>query len=268
MIPPFHAINLLLNIQHSKNQPLYRFAISKLTKKQYKKLKSPIKDINERLSEVTDSFNTIHLIFFPGSRVVDHFPSHITFHSLASTSDNDLHSHMQKLNLVFCQTQSSLHDIAVIADGEVKKSNVAVAVTHIWKNDIIINCPQIQTMNATLVKAELMTIYISLILVMNSDDTHNITVITDSIKAAKYITESKANPLQNLIIPLVTKIKNFFCKDRRNKIQFWFCPNKAEWPKHKLVDNQVKAAMNNPILPSRNSVLASKKKECNNILKE
>ena len=123
-------------------------------------------------------------------------------------------------------------------------------------------------MNVAPIEAKLMAIYIGLIPVMDNNNTHNITIITNSIKDTKKIIESKVNPFQSLVILLATKIKMFFCKDRRNKIQFWFCPNKAEWPKHKLVDSQVKAAVDNPILPSKNSLLFSKKKECNNILRE
>ena len=60
----------------------------------------------------------------------------------------------------------------------------------------------------------------------------------------------------------------FLKKDCRNRIQFWQCPNKAQWPRHKLVDEQVKAAESTPMCPSRNSFLFSKKKECDDILKE
>ena len=51
-IPPLHAINLLLDSQHAKNQPSHRVATSKLTAKQQAKLKSPIKDVNECLNGV------------------------------------------------------------------------------------------------------------------------------------------------------------------------------------------------------------------------
>ena len=51
-ISPLHAINLLLDSQHAKNQPSHRVATSKLTAKQQAKLKSPIKDVNECLNGV------------------------------------------------------------------------------------------------------------------------------------------------------------------------------------------------------------------------
>jgi len=51
-IPPSYAINSLLNSQYAKNQTPHKNMTSKLTKKQYTNLKSPIKDVNEQLNGV------------------------------------------------------------------------------------------------------------------------------------------------------------------------------------------------------------------------
>ena len=72
---------------------------------------------------------------------------------------------------------------------------------------------------------------------MKIDNIHDITVITNSITAARKILESKVNLLQNIIILLASAIETFLSKDGRNKIHFWFCPSKAKWPRHKLVDD-------------------------------
>jgi len=69
-----------------------------------------------------------------------------------------------------------------------------------------------------------------------------------------------------MIIPLASVIKTFLNKDGRNKIYFWYCPSKAEWPRYKLVDDQVKASICIPIFPSKDLHLFSKKEECDNIL--
>jgi len=58
---------------------------------------------------------------------------------------------------------------------------------------------------------------------MEIDNVHDITVITDSIAAAKKILESKVDPLQNMFILLASTIKTFLSKDGRNKIYFWHC---------------------------------------------
>ena len=113
-----------------------------------------------------------------------------------------------------------------------------------------------------------MAICLGLILAIKEENIHNIIVITDSIAAAKKIFESKTNPLQNMFILVTLAINSFFRKDNRNKIQFWFCPSKAKWPKHKLIDNQVKADNCTSIFPSKELHLFNKKKECDNILHE
>ena len=103
---------------------------------------------------------------------------------------------------------------------------------------------------------------------MEEENIHNIIVITDSTAAAKKVFESKTDPLQNMFIPVTLAINSFFKKDGRNKIQFWFCPSKAKWPKYKLVDDQVKADNCAPVFPSKELHLFNKKKEYDNILSE
>ena len=100
-IPPSHAINSLLDSQHAKNQAPHKTATSKLTAKQHTNLKSPIKDINERLNSIRNCFNPLHPLFTPGSQIVDHFSSRISFYSSSSSSDKDLYQHLQSLNLAF-----------------------------------------------------------------------------------------------------------------------------------------------------------------------
>jgi len=158
--------------------------------------------------------------------------------------------------------------VAVIADRGVKKTHVATAAAHIWTHHSVIKQLQVHSLNVTSIEAELMAIHTSLIPAMEIDGIYDITVITDSIAAAKKILESKVDPLQNMFIPLASTIKTFLSKDGRNKIHFWYCPSKAEWPRHKLVDDQVKASSCNPTFPSKESHLFSRKKECNNILCE
>jgi len=139
---------------------------------------------------------------------------------------------------------------------------------HIWTDNSIIWRLQVNSINITLIEAKLMAIHLGLIPAMEKENIHNIIVITDSIVIAKKIFESKTDPLQNIFILVTLAINSFFRKDSRNKIQFWFCPSKAKWPKHKLIDDQVKADNCAPIFPSKELHLFNKKKECNNILHE
>ena len=123
-------------------------------------------------------------------------------------------------------------------------------------------------MNVTSIKAKLIAIRISLIPAMERDDTHNVTIVTDSITAANKILELHVNPFQNIALSLASNIKSFLDRDRRNSIHFWYYPSKAKWSRYKLIDDQVKMANDTLILFNKNSFLFSKKKECNKILKE
>ena len=128
-------------------------------------------------------------------------------------------------------------------------------MAHIWADNSVIKQLQVHSVNITSIEAELMAICIGLILAMEIDNIHNITVITDSIAAARKILESKVNPLQNMFIPLASAVQTFLSKDGRNKIHFWYCPSKAKWPRHKLVDDQVKASSCVLTFPSKESHL-------------
>jgi len=66
-IYPSHAINSLLDSQHTKNQIPYRTVTSKLTMKQQANFKSPIKDVNEHLNSVKSCFDPIRAQSLRGS---------------------------------------------------------------------------------------------------------------------------------------------------------------------------------------------------------
>jgi len=116
------------------------------------------------------------------------------------------------------------------------------------------------SVNITPIEVELMAIHTGLISAIEIDNIHNITVITNSIAAARKILESKVNPLQNMFIPLASTVKTFLSKDSRNKIHFWYCPSKAKWPRYKHVDDQVKASTCNPTFPSRVTFIQQKER--------
>ena len=113
-----------------------------------------------------------------------------------------------------------------------------------------------------------MAIHIGLILAMKDNNIHDITVITNSISATSKVLESKVDPLQNMVIPVVYAIKSYLFKDSRNRIHFQYYPSKTEWPRHKLIDNQVKVGTNALEFPCKHSYLFNRKKEYDNILQE
>jgi len=243
---------LLLDSQHAKNQPPHKVAISKLITKQQVKLKSPIKDVNECLNSVRICFNSLYSLFSPGSRVVNHFSSRISFYSPSSSFDEDLYQHLQSFNHAFRTSQVLPNSAVVIANGGVKKSHVTTAVAHIWSDNVVIKELQVNSINITALKAKLMAIHTRLILAMQIDNIHNIIIITNSIVVGRKILESKVGPLQNMVILLPSAIKSFFSKDGKNKIHFWYCSSKTKWPRYKLVNKQVKA---NTCIPNKKQIV-------------
>jgi len=261
-IPTSHAINSLLDKHQSKNQNQHKFALANLTQKQKTKLKSPIKDVSEKLNEIKDEFDPFYILFHPGLRLVDHFSSRILFHSPTSSSDEALFDHSSKLNQTFKENQNSSKGIAVISDGSVKTTGSATAIAHTWKDNKVIAQLKAHANNITSTEAKLMAIRIGLMHALENPKAQQVLVITDSTEAGKKIISYGDQHLQKSIIPIAEKIKDFLSKDKRNSIHFWHCPNKLEWPRHILVDKEAKSAHSPSILPDRNSFLFSKKKEC------
>ena len=132
--------------------------------------------------------------------------------------------------------------------------------TWTWRVIKLSRLSHYNSVNITPIEVELMAICTGLISAMEIDNIHDITVITDSIAAARKILESKVDLLQNMFIPLASTVKTFLSKDGRNKIYFWYCPSKAKWPRHKHVDDQVKASTCNPTFPSRVTFIQQKER--------
>jgi len=193
-----------------KNHPPHKTTTSKLTDKQRSNLKSPIKDVNKCLNDVRECFNLLFPLFSLGSRVVNHFSSRFSFHSPSSSSNEDLYHHIQNLNQVFRSSQTAPYNIAIIADGGIKKSQVATTVAYIWSENSLVQCLQANSINVTSIEAELMATRLGLIPTMEEENVHNIIVITDSIATAKKVFESKTNPLQNMFILVTSAIDSFF----------------------------------------------------------
>ena len=132
--------------------------------------------------------------------------------------------------------------------------------TWTWRVIKLSRLSHYNSVNITPIEVELMAICTGLISAMEIDNIHDITVITDSIAVARKILESKVDLLQNMFIPLASTVKTFLSKDSRNKIYFWYCPSKAKWPRHKHVDDQVKASTCNPTFPSRVTFIQQKER--------
>ena len=207
-IPPLHAINSLL-----ENQSPHKYSLANFTSKQKSKLKSPIKDVSERLMEIKDEFDPFHSIFYPSLRLVDHFPNRVIFYSPESSNDKGLFVHSSKLDIAFSKTQTVFTDIAVITDGSVKATGSSTTITYVWKDNKVTNRLKAHTTNITLLEAKLMAICIGLMLILENSNAHQIIVITDVLEAEKKIISLGDQHLQKSIIPIAMKIQMFLKKN-------------------------------------------------------
>ena len=250
----------------SRNQSPYKYLLANLTSKQKLNLKSPIKDISERLTEIKDEFDPFHSIFHPGLQLVNHFSDRIIFYSPKSSNDESLFVYSSKLDVAFNETQKAPVDITVITDGSVKIIGSTTAITYIWKDNKVTNWLKAHATNITPLEAKLIAICIGLMLALENSNTHQIIVITDTFEVGKKIISLGDQYLQKSIIPIVEKIQTFLKKNGQNSIHFWYYPSKLKWPKHILVDEETKSSHNSPILLEKNSFLLSKKEKCDLLL--
>jgi len=70
-----------------------------------------------------------------------------------------------------------------------------------------------------------MAMRIGLEFTLSMENIKYITLITDSIYAAKKIFDTTMHPHQSLITPLATKIHEFFAKSADHIISIWHCPS-------------------------------------------
>jgi len=263
-----HAIASLLEHGHTQPSSLHKLALPNLTTKQKAKLKSPIIDIDHHLIQTFPAFTTKPVrIFTPGLCLVDRFPSQFPFFFASDKSDKSKTHHLNTLKNTFSSSLSSPSHTCIIADGGVKNGTIT-AISHIWHANTRIKRLQMHAMNASSTEAEIMAMRIGLEFALSIEDIKHITLITDSIHAAKKIFDTTIHPYQSLITPLATKIHEFFAKLADHIISIWHYPSNLKWKPHKDVDNDVKSSRVNPIFLSKESWDFSKKTECDNLLLE
>ena len=154
--------------------------------------------------------------------------------------------------------------LCIIADGGVKK-DATTAITHIWQSNSITKHISLHATKVTSTEAEIMAIRLGLNHAIYHEHIENITVITDSIHAARKIFDSSNHPYWSITAPIAKEIHTFLAKSPSRSINVWHCPTNSNWKQHSDVDKDVKASHISPILPSKESWDYSKKEECDNL---
>ena len=99
--------------------------------------------MNNKFNKVFSSFSSFHCESLPGNRLIDIFPNHFSFHSLNRKSNDNIKSHLCKLNSIILQVLSDLH-LVVVLDTSIK-NYVTTSISHVHLHD----SPVIKTIHYT-----------------------------------------------------------------------------------------------------------------------
>jgi len=85
---------------------------------------------------------------------------------------------------------------------------------------------------------------------------------------AQRIFDSTIYPYQTQAIAISKDLQRFFKEHLNNSVEFWDCPSNKDWHLHAQADKETKKFDLILLYPSKMSWDFSKKKECDNIIKE
>ena len=109
---------------------------------------------------------------------------------------------------------SNNQNIILITSNTSVRNNIAILVSHIWREHEIIAKTIHYTMNVLFMKAKLFAIRYRICF-----------IIIDTIYAAKYIFNLSIHPYKLYSIIIFSNLRKFFNKNNNNFISFWNCPS-------------------------------------------
>ena len=172
----------MLESRHSNTNSL---SLEKSTPKQQLNIKDTIIDANNRLNEMFPSFNPFSSEFSLGSRLIDIYPSYISFHFITQSNEESRKVHFCKLNEIIFQMLIN--------------SNMAVLVSD-------------TSINVTSTEAELFTIRYGINQATQLSNIKYIIIVTDSMHTAKSIFDSLIHLFQIQLSNIFKELRKFFKK--------------------------------------------------------
>jgi len=214
--------------------------------------------MNNKFNEVISSFSSFHCEFSPGNRLIDIVPNHFLFHSLNRKSNDNIKSHLCKLDSIIFQALLDLHSVVVILDASIK-NHIATSILHVHSHDSPVIKTIHHTVNVLSNEAKLFVIRCDINQATHLSNINHIFVIMDSIHISDKIFNSSLHLYQNHSAAISCKLREFFQKNNNNSIEFWNCPSKCKWFLHNIVDKETKESDLTPVFPCRSSWDFSKK---------
>jgi len=174
--------------------------------------------MDNRFNKVFPSFDLLNKKFFPGSYLINIFPSYFYFYSFNKYSSNNLEDCSHQLDdIAIISLLNHLYAL-VISDAGIK-NNIAISIAHIHVYDKPIIKMIHHTVNATSTEAKLFAIRCSINQAINLPGISKIVVVTDSIHTAKRIFDSLIYSFQTYLASISKELRKFY------SITFWECPS-------------------------------------------
>lgn len=210
-LPPNYIIKSILEVRSSNNIEPYWLLLERLIPSQWKIIKDPLADIDNRFNKVFSFFFPFNYKLSLGNRLIDTFSNQFSFYSLNRKSKHSVKSHLLKLNNITLYTSSDPYLVVIVTDTSIK-NQVAILIAHIY----IHNRPVIKTVyhavNVMTTEAELFVIRYSINQATYFSNIKCIFVIMNSIYAAKKMLDLLSHLYQIQSIAISSKFREFFQK--------------------------------------------------------
>jgi len=130
-----YALMSLLSAHNSKGAHSHSQSLALLTNAQSTRLRNPLLDTEVSLLNLTEYFSPLHPEMYPGHRLLDNFPNHISFHPCDRSKESFYKLHLEALNCLCQQASTDSSILVVITDASVipPRSIQAISATHFWR---------------------------------------------------------------------------------------------------------------------------------------
>ena len=221
--------------------------------------------MDNRFNKVFPSFDLLNKKYFPGSCLINIFPSYFSFYSFNKYSSNNLEDCSHQLDDIAIMSLLNYLYALVISNAGIKNNMaISIAYIHVYNKPIIKMIHHV--VNVILTEAKLFAIRCNINQAINLAEISKIVVVTDSIHTTKRIFDSLIYSFQIYSASISKELRKFFLTNNDNSITFWKCPSWCDWPLFKLVDRDTKQFQQTPLFSCKLSWDFSKKSKYNNII--
>ena len=238
-----------------------------MTSKQQYKIKSSVSNANSWLNGIFPSFDSLNYKFCLGSKLIDSFSSHFSFHKADHYSNKSKRAYYCKLDKLIFNTSMEPSTVIIVLGTSIK-NNVTTSIAHIYSFNNLLKKILHYVINNTSTETELFVLRYRLDQVVQILDFSHIIVIIDVLYVAQKIFNMTLYPYQLQSIAISQKLWVFSNQYLNNSIEFWNCPSSENWHLHVVVNKETKNFNLIPLYPCKTLWNFNKKEDSNNIIKE